>query len=79
LTAPLTKKGNDGFGGGATTVTSQPSTANAVTAISRPPFGFAYSITIRQVNGIRREVVEVPTAPLAAGIESSGDGDHQNP
>jgi len=33
----------------------------------------------RQVNGILREVVEGPTAPLAAGIKSSGDGDHQNP
>ena len=33
----------------------------------------------RQVNGILREVVEVPTAPLAAGISPSGNGDHQNP
>ena len=32
-----------------------------------------------QGDGIRREIVEVPAAPLAAGIKSSGDGAHQNP
>jgi predicted DNA-binding ribbon-helix-helix protein len=34
-----------------------------------------------QVNGIRRDVVDMPTAPLAMRpeLKSSGDGDHRNP
>ena len=34
-----------------------------------------------QANGIRRDVVDMPTAPLAMPpeLKSSGDGDHRNP